>query len=153
MRLPVRAFFAVTLLGAACSDDLVHRVEIVVPPAIESIPDGRLYVALWSYDPLLADGFARLADWRELRFRHLSGRATTVSAFVGAAVSARERQYVTVAGCAVTIDGSLHVLWDGQQGTGMPSRVTMERTLRPVRCEQLWVATGPTVPLRYIPKQ
>lgn len=144
----VRVLLALLLVSAACSDDLVHSVEIVVPPEIPSISDGRLYVSLWSYDPRLADGPARLADWRELRFRHQGGRPTRVSVYVGAEVSARERQYLSVAGCEVTIEGSVFVLWDGQQGLGMPRRVTMERTLSPERCEQLWVGTGPWMSAR-----
>lgn len=137
--------------SSACSDRFQHWVTIVVPAEIESIPQGAHHVALFSYDPLLADDGARLVDEVVLGFSHRSGRATTVRVAVSADVPRRERQYVAVVSCANSIEGWYMLLFDGLPGPSLPDRITMQRTLAPAPCVDLWPAAPGFLP--YIPKQ
>jgi hypothetical protein len=62
MRWILRCCLLACVALGGCSDLAVDRVvTIVVPPTVSSITEGTFFVALYRYDPLLADGPAHSA--------------------------------------------------------------------------------------------
>ncbi len=125
---------ALLLAVVACTEgDLVHTLQIEVPSSVASIENGTLRVALYRYDPHLADAAAARVDRTVITFNHQTGRRTLVLAQVGAREVRGERFYLAVHGCSSPADGEQAILWDGLS-VELPSRVVMRARPDPLPC-------------------
>lgn len=143
----MRRLLLLLALGlAGCSDDFSQLLTIVVPPEVGTIAQGRHFVAVFGYDPNVADAGATLLTEIQVPFAHVTGRQTRRTVPLKTRVPRGHRVYLAVASCEYTIEGAYHVLWDGQEGTGTPREVRMQRVPTPVPCEQLWGSVQSSIP-------
>lgn len=117
-----------TLLGA-CSDtdgQLVHRMDVVIEADVRTIAAGQLNASLYAYDPAIADKPADTLDTQRVLFSHTQGTATTTEVTLRGRVPDGFETYIGVEGYERRGDVLNRVLWDGQEGTGMPTQVEMQ---------------------------
>lgn len=123
---------ACTCFLIACdTGDVDVRVTAIVPAEIPTVSSAVLRASLWVHDPMLADAPASLADADSLRFSHQSGTATELRLRVKGHVPGRQRYYVTIRGFELAPECERYILWDGIEGTDMPSRVVMRAVPTP----------------------
>lgn len=136
-RLTLKSLRTVVVIAAvsavvSCRDsDVDLVVTVTVPAEIPSISSGVLRLSLWSYDPMLADAPAMLADADSVRFSHSHGAANTFRMRVHRRVPGGLRTYITVRGFEFAAECEKYVLWDGIEGSGMPSNVVMRAVSTP----------------------
>lgn len=119
---------AVSAFLSACGGEgapLVHRLEVVIGADVPTIAAGELEAALYAYDPTIADKPADTLDQQRVPFSHTQGTATTTTVTLTGQVPRGFRTYVGVSGYERQGDTLERVLWDGQEGTGMPTRVEL----------------------------
>ena len=133
MQTPVTVAVATfgVLLGCGSGQYVALDVQVVIPAEVRTISDGELSLRLWSYDPSIADLAATLTDVEHASFSHAAGQRNVSLMRVTGHINYGWRYYITVQGC----EGSLEVLWDGQQGTGAPRVVEMQTRTTPLPCE------------------
>ena len=131
----LRAAVAITascaVLASCRDDDVVLPVTVIVPPEIAAIPSGVLRLSLWTYDPLLADAPATLADADSVRFAHTAGTQDSFRMHVEGRVPGGMRHYITIRGFELTAECEKYILWDGIEGTGAPRTVVMRAVPAP----------------------
>lgn len=121
----IRGLAALLLVAAfGCADGFSHSVQVTIPADIPSIPDGRLYLTLYQYDPLLADGPAQRVDQQVVMFSHDAGTRTVRLMQVSGDIERGNRHYIAVEGCMMTSEGERRVLHDGLM-VDTPDEVTM----------------------------
>lgn len=125
-RFPSLAIAALLFTLGCSSDEFHHRVIVIIPATVPSIDAGVMRASLWAYDPGLADGGAAGVDHQALSFSHREGKSTTLRMVVSGMVDSRLVPYLSVEGYVVLPDGEVRLLWDGQQGTGLPRIVVMQ---------------------------
>ncbi|MBX3175140.1 MAG: hypothetical protein KF709_12050 [Gemmatimonadaceae bacterium] len=133
-----RLLLLLVLCASGCNDGFSQWLTIVVPPEIESIPRGEHRVAVFGYDPSLADASATLLVELRVPFSHVVGSSTRQTLPLQATVPRGYRVYLSVASCERRLVGSTYMLWDGQSDIGTPREVVMQRVPTQVPCEQLW---------------
>jgi hypothetical protein len=124
----VKLMFAVAVTGLclACrSEDVNLRVRVIVPAEIPSVSSGVLRMSLWAYDVSLADTPASLIDADSLLFSHRAGERDEAWMSVQGDVPSGSRHYITVRGFELIPNGEKYILWDGIEGTGVPTTVVM----------------------------
>jgi len=110
----------------SCRDDDVDRsITVIVPAEIPSIPSGVLRMSLWSYDRLLADAPATLADADSVRFSRDSGTTNQFRMRVQANIPGGLKHYVTIRGFELQSACERYILWDGIENLAVPPVVVM----------------------------
>lgn len=124
--------FTVSTFLSACGGHggpLVHRMEVVIGANVPTIAEGELEAALYAYDPTIADKPADTLDQERVPLSHTRGAVTRATMTLTGQVPRGFRTYVSVNGYERQGDTLERVLWDGQEGTGMPTRVEMRPLL------------------------
>lgn len=118
------------LLGACGGDgddgQLVHRMNVVIGADVRTIEAGQLNASLYAYDPGIADKAPDTLDTQRVPFSHAQGTATPTAVTLRGRVPEGFETFVGVEGYERRGDVLNRVLWDGQEGTGMPTRVEMQ---------------------------
>ena len=110
---------------SALEGSVSHRLEMVIPASVPSIEEGKLVASLLAYDPSIADKLADELDVEEITFSHTQGTRTMKSVTLQAVRPAGFDTYVSAEGCERISGEWVYVLWDGQEGIGMPRSVQM----------------------------
>jgi len=131
MKWMIPAALGVALLSCGSGQYVALDVQVVIPAEVRTITVGELLLRLWTYDPTIADLAASLTDVEHTPLSHAAGQRDVVLMRVAGRTAYGWRHYITVQGC----EGSLEVLWDGQQGIGAPRVVEMQTRTTPIPCE------------------
>ena len=110
---------------SALEGSMSHRLEMVVPASVPSIEEGKLVASLFAYDPRVADVPADKLDMDEVLFSHRQGTRTVKSITLRGDRPAGFEVYATARGFERRDGEFVYILWDAQEGTGMPSSVQM----------------------------
>lgn len=126
--LVLAVFTMSTLLGACNVEDgpLVHRLDVVVGADVRTIEAGQLNASLYAYDPGIADKAPDTLDTQQVPFSHTQGTDTTTTVMLTGRVPEGFEAFVFVEGYERQGDILNRVLWDGQEGIGMPAEVQMQ---------------------------
>jgi hypothetical protein len=135
----LRNSYGLVVLGfvtlTACDTGVVTLpVTVVVPAAVPTVSSGVLRLSLWVYDPLLADAPASLADIDSVRFTHQAGTTREFRLRVSADVPGRQKYYITVRGFELSGECERYILWDGQEGPGVPREIVMRSVTTTPTC-------------------
>ena len=127
-------FFVLALISGGCnvlSGSVSHRMDMVIPASVPSIEEGKLVASLFAYDPRVADKPADELDTEEVLFSHRQGTRTVKSVTLQGDRPTGFEVYATARGFERRDGEFVYVLWDAQEGTGMPSSVQMRPVNEP----------------------